>query len=263
MPTSDKWSLAQHLTVVRNELADPVAKFWPDTELNHYITDWQNDVQNQFEFVWSITTATQTSSGTNVLWNFSTWDGSLFDFTGTQTSLATITIANVVTDMLRPDAVYFVHQDGTSVNRLAPRSKIDLDFIKRDWRDTPAQATPIVVYQDDITVLNLWPEPTIDGTFILEYPKLLDFATSTSTQMIPAWTRYSCKNYVAWRAYARFGATQNLQKALRYKSKLDNDYKRFQKFWANYIPEKAYMARPGRKWSVDILRPRRTFIEQH
>jgi hypothetical protein len=263
MPLSDKWSLATHLTVVRKELADPVAKFWPDSELNHYIEDWQNDVQNQFEFVWGITTATQTTSGGNVLWNFSTWNGSTFNTVGSSTSLATITLANFVSDMLRPDAVYFVHADGTSVNRLAPRSKIDMDFIKRDWRETPAQATPVVVYQDDVDVLNLWPDPTIDGTFILEYPRILNFASSTDTQQIPAWARYSCKDYVAWRAYSRFGATQNVGKAIRYKQKYEMKLKRFRKYYDNYLPEMAMMARPGGKWAVDILRPRRTFIEQH
>lgn len=263
MPLADKWSLATHLSVVRRELADPVAKFWPDSELNHYIEDWQNDTQNKFEFVWGITTATQTTSGTNIIWNFSVWNGNVFNFSGSSTSLATITIANFIPDMLRPDAVYFINQDGTSVNRLAPRSKIDLDFVKRDWRETPAQSTPVVVYQDDITVLNLWPEPTANGTLILEYPRILTFPTGTDTQQIPAWTRYGCKNYVAWRAYARFGATQDLPKAMRYKLKYDNDLKRWRKYWDNYRPEMAMMARPGRKWSVDILRPRRTFIEQH
>lgn len=261
MALSDQWSLTQLRAICRRELADPAARFWPDAELDQYINDWQDQLQNDFEFVWGITTATQTVSSGQSQWDFFQWDTQQYDAVGSSLSLATITITSFIDNMLRPDAVYFVQPDGTSANRVVPRSKIDLDFIRRDWPLQEPQQTPLIVYQDDVNVLNLWPEPTGFGTLILEYPVTVALTSATDTMQIPAWTRYSVKDYVGYRAYARFGAAQNLQKAMRYRIKFENDKKQFWRIYNSYMPEKASMLRPGRKWAANILHPQRVFIQ--
>jgi len=163
--------------------------------------------------------------------------------------------------MMRVDAVYFIHADGTSAGRVAPRAKNDLDAMKRAWRQDSAQLTPIVVYQDDLDSISFWPEPLAAGTLILEYPVNTTMTLDTSTMQIPAWCRYSAKDYVGYRAFARFGATQNLTKAQRYKNKFNNDLKRYRKIYDGYMPQRAEMLRPGRKWAADILNPRNVFMK--
>lgn len=234
MALSDKWSLSTLRTAARRELGDPNGLFWPDAELNLYINDWQNELQSTFEFVWGTTTTTAT---------------------------ATITLLAVAPTMLRVDAIYFKHGTSTSVNRIVPRSKTDLDAIKRAWRQDIAQDTPLVVYQDDQDTVSFWPAPTASGTLFLEYPTQLTLTSSTDTMGIPAWTRYSCKDYVGFRAFSRFGATQNQLKAARYKTKFDRQVKLFQKFYDNYMPENAAMLRPGGKFAADILNPRSIFLK--
>src|ERR1700722_3944925 len=75
------WNLCQINTYARIELADPLAKWWTDTEINQYINDWQDLLNYQYEFKWS--TATITNSATSVL------------------------LTNVTTDMQRLDAIYY------------------------------------------------------------------------------------------------------------------------------------------------------------
>lgn len=262
MALSDFWTLSQLRAICRRELADPSGRFWPDAELNQYINDWQDQLQNDFEFVWGQTTATQSLGTGGSQWDFFVWDGSQFNATTSATSLATLTLSDLAGNIMRPDAVYFVSPDGTSANRVVPRSKIDLDFIRRDWPNQDPQPTPLVVYQDDVDVLNLWPSPTGSGTLILEYPVTLAMGLDATPMEIPAWTRYSVKDYVGYRAHLRFGAAQNINKALRYKAKFQYQYKEFTRIYNSYMPEKAAMLRPGRKWASDILRPRRVFMEQ-
>lgn len=261
MALSDKWTLSDLRGICRRELADPSGRFWTDQELNLYINDWQDQLQNDFEFVWGLATATQTTSGISSQWDFFQWDGAQFDASGSVTSLATITITDIISNMLRPDAIYFIQPDGTSANRVVPRSKIDIDFIRRDWPNADPQPTPLIVYQDDVSVINFWPTPNGTGTLVFEYPVQLAIASDTDTMSIPSWTRYSVKDFVGYRAHARFGATQNLQRASRYKGKFEMDKAQFRRLYMSYLPEKAAMLRPGRKWAYNILSPRRVFIE--
>ncbi len=161
--------------------------------------------------------------------------------------------------MMRIDAVYFIVPDGSSAHRIAPRSLIDLDIMRRDWRSQTTEQTPLVVYQETNETVSFWPPPTANGTLIFEYPQQLVLTTDTATMQIPAWTRYTCKHYVCARAYGRFGPNQNATKAAIYRRMWERDVKRMGNAWASYMPEMGERLRPGRKWAGDILNPRRTF----
>lgn len=259
MALSDLYPLSTLRALVRRDLAEPSAHFWSDSELNIYINDWQNALQNEYEFIWGITTATQTISGTNATWDFFTWDNSVWDASGSVISLATVTFSSVAPAMLRPDAIYFIVPDGSSAHRIVPRDLLDLDAMRRDWRTQTAEQTPLVAYQQTNETVSFWPPPTANGTLIFEYPVLLTLTADIDTMRIPAWTRYTCSHYVLYRAFARFGATQNLGKAAFYKTRWDRDVKRISKNWHAYMPQSGERLRPGRKWAQDILNPRRTF----
>lgn len=254
-------------TTVRNELADPggALQKWSDAELNGYVVDWHDILQQDFEFCWGITTATLSSAGGGgAQWNFFQWNGTGFNASGTTTSLATVTLASVASNIMRPAAVYFISTASGVASRLVPRNKTDLELVQRDWRASQSYNFPTVVYQDDPSVLNLWPSPLASGTLVIEYPILVDtvLASDTSTMVVPAWTRYSAKHYCAYRAFMRFGATQNLAKAARYRRAWDQDLRKISKIYQSYQPDRAEMLRPGGKWAADILNPRTTVISR-
>lgn len=251
--------------MVRNELADPSGSAltkWSDSELNRYIGDWQDILQNDFEFCWGVTTATLTQAGGGSQWNFFQWNGTTFNASGSSTSLATVTLANIASNIIRPAMVFFISTASGVASRLVPRNKLDLEIVQRDWRASQSYNFPTVVYQDDPTVINLWPSPLTAGTLVLEYPVTVALASDTSTIAIPAWTRYTAKHYCAYRALMRFGATQNLSKAARYRKLWERDLLRVSKIWNGYQPDRAEMLRPGGKWAKDILNPRTTLIQR-
>lgn len=228
MAFSTKWTRAKLRSIVRAELLDPNEKWWTDTELDHYVADWQNRVQEKLELVWG--TATYT------------------------TALSTSTIATRVTDMLRLDAVYWNDQ------RLVGRTKADLDLIDRDWRSTDP-GVPVVVYQDNYATFSLWPAPATVGTIRLEYPKTLSFVTDTSTMQIPAWTKYSAKNYCLSRAFGRFGPNQDVNIAARYRSKFERQLRKYRSFVAAFFPTKYLSLRPGTNYEEDIVMPGNSSIQ--
>jgi len=201
---------------------DPNARWWGDGELNSAIGHWQDRLQDELEFVWGSATYT--------------------------TSSATITLTNVATDILRLDGIWWNNK------RLSPKSKEELDVLDRNWRNANA-ATPYVTYQDNDTTVSFWPPPSTAGTAIFEYPKLLTFASSTSTMELPAWARYSCINYCAMRAYGRFSPNQDLDRSARYKAKFARQLRRYVTLKANYWPDKYLVLRPAERYEKEILQP--------
>lgn len=229
MAFTDKWSRATILTACRRELSDPSARFWSDADLNNYISDWQQDLQGQFEFVWG--SATLTSTATSV-------------------TLSTLSPA-----MLRLDAVYL---NGT---RIIPKSKQDMEEFSRDWRVNTSGTQATIAYQNDERDLVFWPLNTATKTLVFEYPIVTTFAASTSTMQIPAWTRYSAINYVAYHALLSEGPANSPDKALRYKRRWQNNLKQFTSIKANYLPDRALKLKPNQDYAKDLgsggLRQRR------
>ncbi len=228
MALSDLWTRLQLRNMVRTELLDPAGKFWPDAELNTYLERWQTRLQSDFEFVWGTATA------------------------ALGTGTATLTLSAVASDMMRLDAIYWA--TSTSTQRLVGRSKEDLDILKRNWReDLPLE--PRVAYQDDFYTVSVWPPPQAAGSLIFEYPKVASFGGSDSPMVIPAWTRYSAKNFCVHHALLRTGPNQDLDRAKRRKAKFEKQLKSYRTMFDNFFPDKALTLRPGGKYEIDILDP--------
>jgi hypothetical protein len=227
---SDLWTRAQLRANVRQELLDPVAKFWPDSELNTYIERWQVYLQNRFEFVWATTTATVAINS------------------------STLTLSAVDPAMMRLDAMYW---NGT--RRLPPRSKEDLDVLKRGWRNDTSGSEPRVTYQDSFNTVSIWPPCGTSGTIVFEYPKHLTFGTTTLADslpmQIPAWTKYSCKNFCVEHALLRHGPNQDLPRAQRRRKKFAKQVSEFSTMKANFFPDRAPVMRPGGSYEGEILNP--------
>lgn len=222
MALSTKWTRAQLRSAVRRELMDPREQWWSNEELNNYIAHWQDRIQDDLELV--KTTATVT------------------------TSTATLTLTDVATNILRVDAVYW---DG---DRLSYRQKEDLDLLDRDWRDATT-ATPYVFYQDNDQSISFYPPPATAGTVVFEHPKLLTFAADTSTMDLPAWTKYSCINFCAWKAYSRFGPNQDIDRAMRRKAKFDRQLRRYRTIMANFFPQRFPVLAPSGEYEKRITEP--------
>jgi hypothetical protein len=219
---SDKPTRATLLAASRRRLLDPNGRWWTDTELNDYIGDWQTEVQDELELVWGTATIT--------------------------TSTATLTLTAVATDILRLDAIYWNNK------RLVGRTIEDLDDLKRNWRSV-GTAVPRVTYQNDASSVSFWPPPGAAGTAVFEYPKALSFAAGTSTLSLPAWTRYTAADYVAYRAYLRAGPNQDINRALKRKARFQRKLRRLRSVQAAFFAERSPHLRPGAKYEGDILNP--------
>ncbi len=242
MALADLWTQAQINAAVRRELMDPTGATswsWSDIEINTYIEDWQNILQDRFEFVWG--SATITNSGTATM-TFGTNTSTVY---GTNT----FTISAIATNILRPGRVWW------NAFRLAGRDKEELEIMTRDWRGVQP-GTPEAVYQDDINTISVWPPPSAvtTDTLVFEYPATVTFGTLTTNPMsIPAWTKYSAMPYVLYRCYSRPGPQQDLARAGRYKAKFIGRGIRIRTIWEQHFPDKAPSLRLGGQYEGDIL----------
>lgn len=202
---------------------DPNATFWSDTELNLYLDDWQQEVQNELEFVWGTATIT--------------------------TSEGTFTLSQFADTISRPD--HFIWNNV----RLVPRSKNELSALYPYWRESDP-SSPFVCYEIDSEHFGLWPPPSEVGELGVEYPKILTFPTDYFPMSLPAWTRYSSLNYCTYRAYERYGPNFDLNRALRRKNKFLRQLSRYKSIKASYFPDKYLSLRPGGTYESNILSPR-------
>lgn len=227
MAINSKLTRAQLRDVVRRELADTNSRWWTDAELNIFIEDWQNRVQSQAELVWGSATLTETGS-------------------------STFTLTNLGTDIHRIDAVYY---NGV---RLSYRTKEDLELLDRSWRAYGTTTSPSVVYQENFDSFTVWPPAasTAVGTIVVEYPKTLTFAADTSTHELPAWTKYTVKNYAGFRAFVHRGPNYSPDRAERYKKAFYAQLAGITKTRRSYLPKRGVVLRPGASdYEIDILNP--------
>jgi hypothetical protein len=227
MALSDLWTRSQLRTAVRRELMDFNGRFWTDTELNLYLSDWQDEVNEALQFVWG--TATLTLG------------------TGTSTFVQT----DLGTNILRADAFYWNNV------RLIPRNKIDLDDYSPYWREAE-DANPYVCYSVDDTSWGLYPPVGTSGTLLSEHPITVSFSDDASPMQVPAWTRYSSVSYSCYRAYSRFGPNYDLNRALRRKAKFERQLSRYKLLKDAHFPEKYISLRPTldrQSYESSILSP--------
>jgi hypothetical protein len=210
--------------MIRRELMDAGGNWWTDTELNSYLDDWQDQVQDELEFTWGTATATLGSS------------------------TATITLTDVDTDILRPGYVLFNNKE------LTPVTEQELDVIRRDWRLT-SDDLPVAWYQNRLSEVVLWPTVGTAGTLTLEYPLKMSFAADTSTSDLPQYTRYSAKDYCCFRSYLRHGPAHSLDKAAVYKARYNQNIKYYLEWRNQYLPERYGMLQPGTAYERKLVDP--------
>lgn len=223
MPLSSQWTRSQLRTAARTELQDSSAKWWTSAEINKYLEDWQVEVQDLGDFVWGTVTSVTNSS--------------------------TFTVTALATDVGRLDKVYW---NGV---RLAPRTQQDLEVLYREWKQA-ATSLPSAVYQIDEESFVVWPPPTGTGTLEIDYTKAVSFNSSDTVPMqVPAWTKYSAINYVAWKAYERLGPNMDLNKALRYKKRFELQANEYKALYDSFFPYRYPQLRPSEKYEHRILGP--------
>jgi len=207
---------------------DTTGKWWSDTELNQFITDWQNELQQDYEFVWGTATVT--------------------------TALSTLTLGSLTPALGRLDAVYYIGTDGGRGYRLAGRLLQDLEVGNVEWRNALPD-TPREIIQYDSTQIIIWPPLANLGTFIFEYPQQLSFNGDDSLISLPPWTQWSVKPYVASRAYLRMGPVNDTKRALRYRAQYEREKLRIKSLWDNWLPERYRKLKPASHYEWDILFP--------
>lgn len=241
MALSDLWTAAQIESAIRRELMDPTgttAWSWNSAELQQYISDWQNILQDRFEFAWG--SSTVVSSGTATVIHGTATD--------TTQGTSTFTITAISTSILRAGNAWW------NGYRLVGRTIDELDTLQRDWRMARA-GTPQALYQNDINTISVWPAPaaTTTNTLVMEYPKIVSFPLTSTPISVPAWTRYSALSYALFRCYQRPGPQQDLARAERYKQRFVRQGIRIRTIWDAHFPDKAPSLRFLTQYEGDIL----------
>ena len=204
--------------------------WWTDSELNNYLEDWQHRVQIEHNLVWG--SATVTAAGTS-----------------------TFTLTNFASDILRPGRL--IH----NARLLTPKTKHELLEIHPEWRLSTGAENPIIVYQESLDTITVWPPPTGTGTYVLEYPRELTFnSTDTSTMALPGFTKYSAKDYVAFRALSRRGPNNDNFKAAQYKQSFYGAMESYGIIKRRFMPRNFMHLRPGTDYQRRLADPIRSFI---
>lgn len=218
---------------------DTNTKWVQDPELNQYLQNWLDDLNQEFELTWAINTVS---------------------FTNSQSA---ISLSNLSPQPVRIDAVYY------NGFRLAGRRLQQLEVLNPTWRNqgtlTNTQDTPRlgIMYPDFNTWL-VWPTPpnstntgstTFSNVFVFEYPALLSFATDTDTSGLPMWTQWCAKPYVCAKVYQRPGPISDPKKAQRYWAQYQRSKERVRRLWNYYMPERYRRLLPATQYEWNIFTP--------
>lgn len=233
------WTRKDFNDVIRRELMDTGTQWVQDAEINQYLQNWLDDLQQEFEFTWAINTIT---------------------FTASQSSIPTSTLTP---QPVRIEAVYY------NGFRLAGRLLQNLEVLNPTWRGnapippvgTNTQDTPRMglMYPDFQTYL-VWPTPpvptgTFSNVFVFEYPALETFASDTSTSGLPIWTQWSAKPYVCAKVFQRPGPISDPKKAMRYWAQYQRAKERVRRQWNNFMPERYRRLKPASQYEWQIYLP--------
>lgn len=187
MASYTKLNLSELRTLVRYKLADPTGRWWPDSQLDAYINDWQDTLNTEFECTWAIATATLTS----------------------QFTASTAISTNI-------QRIHSIRR--TSDSRELPKLSVyRLNEIDRSFRWI-AGNTPGCWYEEEGKI-GIFPSPLTTAVVTVEYVSTPEMSTSTSSMVIPAYMKYSVVPYVCSRAYGALGPNFDHNKVLRYKAR--------------------------------------------
>lgn len=238
---------------------DTSSRWFTDKEINLYLDNWLQELQQEFEFSWAISTLTI---------------GTVSSVDGTANPQLIIPIEIFQPGMLRNEAVYY------NGFRLAGRLLQDLEVGNPTWRgdlgngtgqpsdvsnpyvyDTPRAS---VMYPDSQHIL-IWPCPqppaplpgggTSSNVFVFEYPATVRFESDFAPSGLPVWTQYSAKAYVCMKLFQRPGPLNDLRKAMRYKAQYERAKLRVRRMWDNFMPERFRRLQPGQHYEWEILTP--------
>jgi hypothetical protein len=222
---------------------DTNTRWFLEPELNQYLDDWLQDLQQEYEFVWAINTLTIGSTSLNTL---------------------VINTSTFSPGMLRCEAIYY------NGFRLAGRLLQNIEVGDPIWRsdlgigtnigtntwDTPRMAA---MYPDSQNIL-IWPVPppptgTFSNVFVFEYPALLSFASDSNSCGMPSWCQWSAKPYVCAKLFQRPGPLNDTKKAQRYWAQYARAKMRVRRIWAKFMPERFRVLKPAGHYEFDILTP--------
>lgn len=263
------WQREDFKAVIRRETMDTNTRWFTDGDLNFYLDQWVQELQQEFEFVWGISTLTIGTVSSTATYTHTSGT------TTTTTSSPPILLIGTSTftpGMLRNEAVYY------NGFRLAGRLLQDLEVGDPVWRGdlgngtaSPSDTSPsvydtprvAVMYKDSQSIL-IWPCPQPPGSippgtnsniFVFEYPALCSFATDTSTSGLPVWTQWSAKAFVCSRLYQRPGPINDPKRSMRYTAQYARAKLRVRRMWDNFLPERARRLTPARQYEWNILTP--------
>lgn len=229
-------TLATMRAEVRRELLDvnvigtATGRWWTDAELNGYLDDAQDSIQQRYELVWGTATATITAG------------------TGT----ATVTLSDVASDMLRAGVLFW---NGA---RLPFTTEWAMDAAKPDWRADSAANTPALAYHTRLGAIGLWPALATTasaGTLVALYPVEPTWTTDTATHVVPSYCRPAMVSYAAWRAYLRNGPNQDRNKAERYRQLWEAQLRGIGSTRAAYWPAASKQLRPATQRELELIDP--------
>jgi hypothetical protein len=223
-----QWTLAQIRSKIRSELLDPSGKFFSDFEINFFAAQYQDEIQQDYEFVWGTCTIT--------------------------TINPVVQISSISPAMSRLDAVYWSDTNTSRGYRLAGRNLEDLDWAHRDWRISDTDV-PREIVQYDSTQLTIWPPPSKPAILTFEYPLKLDLVNDIDTMSLPIWAQWAVKPYVCRECYLRPGPVNDLKRALRYDKQYLREKARIKLLWDNWLPERYRRLKPSGRYELDILKP--------
>lgn len=235
------WSRSNFKDTIRREVMDTNTKWVTDGELNQYLDDWLNDLQQEFEFVWAINTITVTLSTLT-----STNTNSIIQWT--------LNTSTFTPGMQRLEAIYYAGF------RLSGRLLQNLEVGDAMWRNyTPDVPRAAIQYPDSQNIL-LWPvlgsgSAGTNTTLVFEYPCLLSFASDAATSGLPVWTQWCAKPYVCAKIFQRPGPISDPKKAMRYWAQYQRAKLRVRRMWDGYMPERYRQLKPAGHYEWEIQTP--------
>lgn len=211
----DKPTRAQLLAEVRAELTDLTSPyFWPDSELNSYLDDWQQEFYLQFpSTTLGVSTATTASGSVNLDSQFTSYGGA--------------------------GRAWVRKSPGGYTPLPITLNTSDLDAKHPLWRSSTTTGPPTVAYYSAHNVLSFFPTPTSTCTYVFEYPKLPVFAGDSSYPGPPAHTKYSATYYCAYRALERQGPNHNFAKSAIYKRLFEEELMEYSAWFKREFPAHA------------------------
>ena len=192
------------MTSVRSQLYEPVATFWTDTELYGYMWQAEQELALQIK-------CTQVS-----------------------TTLTSVTAQSMYT---RPADAYYIDRLMWDKVKLKKIDKTDYDALQRvayGGQYTIGRSMHYIEWNDSLI---LWPIPAYSAPIGIDYVKIPDQVTASSTFDVPPLFHNFIQDYVMYRALLK---DQDDQRSSFFKQQWDNNLIRAYTFWRQKTDDDFY-----------------------